>query len=1045
MKKALCFTLLLPFILWAGPPGQKYSKVITDTKGHEDRRVGIASGNLIRTRFNNSGSIGGPGDRNKPRIEWPAYSGHEYGYELGPLIGAQVMSELDTLKLTKDSALVIPWHGWGIVQQQVEIPTDTGVLTYDEGDTIRTDRSVRLTSDVELLIRYPVFIVADGIQDGGDEDFEPLPGYANPNPPPEWQGWLAFSDKPETWPPTWPDGSTEWPGQFGKGRIIADQESYWVMTDEACTEFMDEYGPKYYPDPNNLDLHGLGIQVECRHYQWAAAPAQDIIFFIYKVKNISAKRIENMVFGFFGDYDIGGYPDYGDDLFGFDRSRNMVYSWDSDNQSVNFEPGENIGWLGLIFLDSPGNDKDGIDNDGDGMIDESQYNGIDDDGDWDATDEEAAADPNDVDGKSDDVGADGIPNTGDYGEGDGVPTPGEPDFEWMDFDEKDRIGLTSCKPFLYGAAYAIWDSVMYAFMKPGTWEEFREVVGDFVSVFGSGYTALDPGEEETYSVAIVVGADSADLFQNADMALQIYRLNYQFARPPTTPTLRAFAGDGYVVLYWDDVAEYSVDNFLGYKDFEGYKLYKGMNRNTLTWGEPITDAYGRQVGVKPLEQWDLVDGIKGYSPIEVEGYHFYLGDDKGIVHMYVDSNVINGMTYYYAITAYDRGDTATGLPPLETPITLGGINVVKVVPQSEAAGYVAPEVDTVEHISGFGTGEFIPIVLDPSAITEDKCIMVEFDTVGGDTVFSAYEMSGDSLITLFKNCPYIYGEDAVPVVYGMRIRVRTEPIERDFERSGWIAGDCHWGYELTKYDLTYPADYMIYIQNTVCDTDYFGTPVTFRVYNLRDSVWSSFVFFNVLGPDSTIEDGDKIVPLVEVSPGVVRGTWQVEFKRPPDTILQQYAPDTLPPGRGMQDVFLLATHKPFDQCDRFMIKLKAPSFSVTKAKDELDRIKVVPNPYVVAAAWEPEVEEPTMAQRAVGAEHRRKICFIHLPPKCTIRIFTLSGELVKVIEHDSDTWDGMVEWDMISKDGMEIAYGIYFYVVDVPGVGTKMGKFAVVK
>ena len=79
------------------------------------------------------------------------------------------------------------------------------------------------------------------------------------------------------------------------------------------------------------------------------------------------------------------------------------------------------------------------------MIDERQDDGIDNDGDWNID--------------TDDVGVDGIAETGDFGEGDGVPTagerlsdgrpnplsPGEPNFEYTDLDEADQIGLTSFK------------------------------------------------------------------------------------------------------------------------------------------------------------------------------------------------------------------------------------------------------------------------------------------------------------------------------------------------------------------------------------------------------------------------------------------------------------------------------------------------------------------------------------------------------------------------------------------------------------------------
>jgi hypothetical protein len=41
--------------------------------------------------------------------------------------------------------------------------------------------------------------------------------------------------------------------------------------------------------------------------------------------------------------------------------------------------------------------------------------------------------------------------------------------------------------------------------------------------------------------------------------------------------------------------------------------------------------------------------------------------------------------------------------------------------------------------------------------------------------------------------------------------------------------------------------------------------------------------------------------------------------------------------------------------------------------------------------------------------------------------------------------DGSMEWNLVSKDGMDISFGVYIYHVDAPGIGTKIGKFAVIK
>ena len=45
--------------------------------------------------------------------------------------------------------------------------------------------------------------------------------------------------------------------------------------------------------------------------------------------------------------------------------------------------------------------------------------------------------------------------------------------------------------------------------------------------------------------------------------------------------------------------------------------------------------------------------------------------------------------------------------------------------------------------------------------------------------------------------------------------------------------------------------------------------------------------------------------------------------------------------------------------------------------------------------------------------------------KCTIRIYTISGNLVDILEHDSSMSDGQESWNLVSQDGMNIAYGVY--------------------
>jgi hypothetical protein len=131
------------------------------------------------------------------------------------------------------------------------------------------------------------------------------------------------------------------------------------------------------------------------------------------------------------------------------------------------------------------------------------------------------------------------------------------------------------------------------------------------------------------------------------------------------------------------------------------------------------------------------------------------------------------------------------------------------------------------------------------------------------------------------------------------------------------------------------------------------------------------------------------------------------------------------------------TTKPFRSGEFFTFTTTAPRFDPALATMDLDKIAVVPNPYVGAASWE-------AATTNVG-RGERKVSFIHLPRQCTIRIYTISGHLVQTIEHAGTYANGQEFWNLTSRDGMDIAYGIYVYHIDAPGIGTKIDRFAILK
>ncbi|KPJ65167.1 hypothetical protein AMJ44_10805 [candidate division WOR-1 bacterium DG_54_3] len=123
------------------------------------------------------------------------------------------------------------------------------------------------------------------------------------------------------------------------------------------------------------------------------------------------------------------------------------------------------------------------------------------------------------------------------------------------------------------------------------------------------------------------------------------------------------------------------------------------------------------------------------------------------------------------------------------------------------------------------------------------------------------------------------------------------------------------------------------------------------------------------------------------------------------------------------------TNKPNSSEDVFIFKTSASTISSDLVN--LDDIKVVPNPYIVRNAWE-------------RSRDYSRIAFTHLPDKCTIRIYTLSGDLLQTLEHESATFDGNENWDLLTTNDQKIASGIYIYHVDSE-YGEKIGKFAVVR
>jgi hypothetical protein len=747
-----------------------------------------------------------------------------------------------------------------------------------------------------------------------------------------------------------------------------------------------------------------------------------------------------------------------------------------------------------------------------------------------------------------------------------------------DLDESDQIGLTSFNSWTWSADKISNDESMWARCIPRNFGSIQQAA-DIVFIFGSGYISLKKGETKRISMALLFGQTLDDLLTSAKTVQTIYNQNYRFFKPPLTPRLTAVPGDRKVTLYWDSKSEQSVDPISG-KDFEGYVIYRSTDPS---FGDiqTITDGHGSQFLSEPLKtfagteaRWDVDfreepytdlnfngrydasepfvdlnhDGLwsphaedpwKGFHPVPYQdrGVQYYLGNNSGLVHSFVDSNnVINGQTYYYAVVAYDHGDSV-GIPPTETtkkitvdPITSEldfDVNTAMVVPGPRANGYVPPQVQNgmQKHVNGLGTGPVtfrivndlqVPaggqyrLTFADSLIQNNRLIAAKnysvLDLVPFTQTFTAFDtnyvqlerewISPDEYLKVTDKTGRLYsqgtdflmnysrgsirrtaastmppngefqityryfpvfesrllkGEDGNPAFAGIELTVTDEDsMGFDPARSGWVAGRSNLEYTLAPPSVgvrkkTLPADYTIRFSSTPIDSaiavssgKYTKVPVTYSVSEVTTGVPRPILTYlyekSLAMRNLRWDPGEEIELFQYGSTGATTDTlnWGLTIYRPADTSVTPVLPTD-------GDLLFVGTSRAFTTEDVFTLQTQAGHVDASAGNSRLDSIYVVPNPYVAVSQIEPTNKLPGQTRG------ERRIYFEHLPQLCTIRIFTLNGDLVQVLNHDVGVDNAREYWNLLDRDGFSIAYGIYVAHIDAPGIGEKMLKFAVIK
>jgi hypothetical protein len=1016
------------------------------------------------------------------------------------------------------------------VFHSVEVPKGSG-LNYSDGITPFVLAKIVQTSGDTAFVMQTGYRERQGTSPFSNRDmrFEPRPGYfqesaaLNPGRSP------AISNDRRTWPDSWPDRLDDpddpgwpgsWNGYFGK-QIVADQESYTVMDDQ----YYDAWD--FNPDSRDHTRRGLGLRIEVRGFQWANPQARNVIFWHYEITNEGTTDYDdNIIFGLYMDSGVGGSAISCDNIAESDDDNafyqtefegqpiNLVYTWDNyghgNSLTSNCAP---TGYLGYAYMETPGNPFDGIDNDGDGVIDERRDSGpgiqiigqdairayVEASPNYDLARFEAFYGPleerpayiagvwwtgdENMDWVAElhDVGADGIPDTGDAGEGDGIPTDGEPNFDSTDLNESDQIGLTGFKLNRIRAGQGNpnqeTDGIVF-FTDAQEWP--RRLYEQFTAadpadrfdpplvtnyniafLFASGPFKLLAGQTERFSLALAYGADLQELARNTRTVQRIYNANYRFAVPPALPTVTAEAGDGFVRLSWDDVAEHSIDPVTGEQDFEGYRIYRSTDpdfvdaRSVDDIAATVSLTNGRWI-----QAFDLVNGISGFSEHLVDGRAEYLGNDSGIWHTWTDHGVTNGQQYYYAVTAYDHGSPPDrfDFPPSENAIAAsrtprGGLvlpsNVVAVRPNPRVLGHVPAGADPAVHAAGRGVGQVLIDVINSNLVPDDQSFEITFTTGHPDTFrATAYTLTNTSTQeVLFETGADLAGRGQGPVGAGL-LPIITTPEAVAVDSLGLRAGsltDARFavtylygtgGLSHNQRRPGYPDNISIVFHDEVVDTSlarggWPATPARFEVIaHSPDGDRRLDFYFRDRNDDNTLSGLDEILDVVTYptsQPTVPHFTWRF-------TLATDSTAPTLPPAAG--DVVDLLLKLPLSAEDRYVFDTRGEYVDAEQTGAKLAPY-VVPNPYVASSGFEPE-------RFAVSGRGERRLEFRGLPAHCAIRIYNIRGELVQTLRHDG-SHDGFVAWDLRTKDNLDVAPGLYIFHVDGGPLGKHIGKFAIIK
>jgi hypothetical protein len=539
--------------------------------------------------------------------------------------------------------------------------------------------------------------------------------------------------------------------------------------------------------------------------------------------------------------------------------------------------------------------------------------------------------------------------------------------------------------------------------------------------------------------------------------------------------------------------------------FEGYRIWQfrdaqGTDPHVIATFDKGKYGYSSD-GITVIYDWQMIDGSWAYIPV-------IQGEDTGIRHshtitesVYDNQPLNNGNPYYFAVTAYAYSEHSYPHAIESEP------KIVEVIPGlreiDQTSVYEKGDRLIADHISGKGDGSVELTILDPSALTNDEYRVVFNED--GDYTFINSSMN-DTIIDMGTD--YRIDSTEALIIDGFSFNIFNDYVNNHWERPSLeyfikqvqeVAGsggvvldepiDVFQNQNSTNdwQVITYYPDYRTgevsihdiniadaagfhdyEIRFTSSGSEYYttGYGVGFTPWRNDDPKATNRVPFEIWDVGKTDSETDDIRLTIKTLDAyrsnlldstlvdwdstwsqVENGDWEPIFAFFSDSTYSEPLPEESGRFRDYSvfkvgkiiirgnlpeegTVIRISTVKPFTSDDVFSVTATAPNKQdYEAAKANLDDISVFPNPFFGTALYS-------------GYSEQSFVRFTNLPTQTTIRIFTIGGTYVRRLDkNDDNPW---LDWDLKNTAGETVASGLYIAHLEMPNIGEKVMKLAVI-